>query len=185
MAEHSSTELPSIWLDKLQIREVIERSMRYTDDHAGNRLAELFDVDGVLQVAGTVFSGRESIRTMFAEPEEPAWWEPGRLLRQPGSTHSGSNPVVDIDGDSARAETDLLVLARDREGRAKITLVARYRDRFRRVGGRWLITNRTGVSIARPGEEGTDAEWARALARRPVLRVAGAETDRPVDAPAH
>jgi len=31
-----------------------------------------------------------------------------------------------------------------------------------------LITNRTGVSVARPGEEGTDAEWARALERMPA-----------------
>ena len=84
-----------------------------------------------------------------------------------------------MDGDAATAETDMVTLIRDENGRARITLVARYRDRFRRAqGGRWLITNRTGVSIARPGEEGTDAEWARALAAMPDDVRARLRTDR-------
>ena len=74
---------PQVWVDKLEIRELIERSMRYLDDEAGGRLAELFADDGVLQVAGTG----------------------------------------------------------------------------------WVIVNRTGVSVGRPGDEGTDKEWARALER--------------------
>jgi hypothetical protein len=156
----------SEWVDKLAIRELIERSMRCIDDRAGGALAELFDDDAVLQLAGTVFAGRDAIRNMFPGPDPPRWTEPGHLLEQPGVAHRSSNPVIDVDGDTATAETDLLVLERDREGRARITLVARYRDRLRRVEEhRWVITNRTGVSVARPGEESTDAEWTRALAR--------------------
>lgn len=34
--------VPPVWLDKLEIRELIERSMRYIDDRASGRLAELF-----------------------------------------------------------------------------------------------------------------------------------------------
>jgi ketosteroid isomerase-like protein len=158
--------VPSAWVDKLEIREVIERSMRYIDDQAGARLGALFDEDAVLQLAGTVFAGREAIGKMFGSADPPHWTEPGELLKQPGGVHRGANPIIDVAGDTATAETDMLVLERDQEGRARITLVARYRDRFRRADdGRWLITNRTGVSIARPGEAGTDAEWARALAR--------------------
>jgi ketosteroid isomerase-like protein len=159
--------LASEWVDKLEIREVIERSMRYIDDQAGRRLAALFDEDAVLQLAGTVFAGREAIGNMFrSSADPPRWTEPGELLKQPAGVHRGSNPVIDVDGDTATAETDMLVLERDQEGRARITLVARYRDRFRRSDdGRWVITNRTGVSVARPGEAGNDAEWARALAR--------------------
>lgn len=161
--------VPPNWLDKLEIRETIERSMRYIDDHAGQRLAELFDEDGVLQLAGTVFAGRDAIRTMFSTPEPSPWTEPGQLLKQPRAAHRGTNVIIDIDGDIATAETDLLVLERDEEGRARIALVGRYRDRFRRCrDGHWVITNRTGVSIARPGEAGTDSEWARALARMPA-----------------
>ncbi len=45
-------------------------------------------------------------------------------------------------------------------------LVGRYRDRLRkRDDGQWVFVERTGVSLARPGEAGTDSEWQRALAR--------------------
>ena len=172
------TSVPSAWVDKLEIREVIERSMRHIDDQAGERLAALFDDDAVLQLAGTVFRGRDAIGKMFRAADPPHWTEPGELLKQPAVVHRGANPVIDVDGDTATAETDLLVLERDAEGRARITLVARYRDRLRRSDdGRWLITNRTGVSVARPGEAGTDAEWARALARMPDETRAKFRTD--------
>jgi len=71
----------------------------------------------------------------------------------------------------------MLVLERDEAGKAKIVLVARYRDRLRRRDGRWVITNRTGVSIARPGEAGTDAEWSRALERMPAEKRAAFRMD--------
>lgn len=168
---HGTVAVPREWLDKLEIRELIERSARHIDDRASDRLAALFDEDGVLQLAGTVFAGRQAIRAMFTPagtPDPPSWTEPGQLLKQPAAAHRMSNPVIDVHGDRATAETDLLVLEREESGRARITLVARYRDRLRRLeDGRWVITNRTGVSLSRPGEEGTDAEWARALERMP------------------
>jgi len=47
-------------------------------------------------------------------------------------------------------------------------LIGRYQDRLRRRrDGRWVITNRTPVSVARPGEERTDAGWQRVFARMP------------------
>jgi uncharacterized protein (TIGR02246 family) len=49
-----------VWIDKLEIRELIERLMRYMDDGDGERIAEQFAEDGVLQVAGTVFAGRDA-----------------------------------------------------------------------------------------------------------------------------
>ena len=92
--------------------------MRYIDDKAGARFAALFDEDAVLQLAGTVFSGRLAIQAMFKEPDPSHWSEAGKLLTQPGSTHRSSNPIIDIDGDRATAETDLLVLAHDRRAAA-------------------------------------------------------------------
>jgi ketosteroid isomerase-like protein len=160
------------WIDKLAIREVLERYMRYNDDGDAARIAELFDEDAAFQVMGNVVVGREAIRAMFeplgAAGERARWSDPGHLFEQPRSVHLSSNPVIDVDGDLATAETDFLVVGRDEAGRAKLQLVGRYRDRLRRGGnGRWVITCRTGVSVAKPGEAGTDADWQRAIATMP------------------
>jgi uncharacterized protein (TIGR02246 family) len=160
------------WIDKLEIRELIERALRYIDDYDGDALAALFAEEGVMQLAGMVFAGRDAIRSMFPQPASQPWTEPGQLLKQPAAAHWSSNPVITIDDDTATAETDMIVIERDENGKAVITLAARYRDRLRRIDGRWLIVNRTGVSIARRGEEGTDAEWKRALGRMtPEMRA--------------
>jgi uncharacterized protein (TIGR02246 family) len=157
------------WVDKLEIRELIERSVRAIDDQDSGALAEMFEEDGVLQLAGTAFAGREALRAMFQGHASPrAWTEPGRLLVQPGGMHLTGNPVIVVEGDDATAETDMVTLVRGEDGRAKTTLLARYRDRLRRGDdGRWRLRSRTGVSIGTPDEIGTDAEWARALARMP------------------
>ena len=166
MSEYSALDR---WIDKLEIREIIERSVRHIDDQDAAALAQLFDEDGVLQLAGTVIAGREALRAMFGGAGvSPKWTTPGELLKQPGVMHLTTNPVIDVDGDAATAETDMITLRRDQEGKAKITLLARYRDRLRRTDdGHWLISSRTGVSLAVPGDEGTDAEWTRAIAKMP------------------
>jgi hypothetical protein len=159
------------WLDKLAIRDLLERYMRYNDDRAADRIAELFDEDAVFQVVGQVVEGRTAIREFFAPlgVTDPApWTDAGELLKQPGSVHLCANPVIDLDGDAATSELDFQVVRRDQEGLPVTVLIGRYRDRLRRrEDGRWVIKNRTAVSVARPGEERSDAEWQRVLARMP------------------
>jgi ketosteroid isomerase-like protein len=159
------------WEDKLAIREMLERYMRYNDDGALDRLVALFDADAVFQVMGSVHRGHDEIRAFLAADgvfadDKPRWTDPDQLFRQPRSMHLSSNPVIDLDGDTATAESEFVVMRRDDDGRARVTLVGRYRDRLRKNDeGRWVFVHRTGVSLARPGEAGTDSEWQRALAR--------------------
>jgi ketosteroid isomerase-like protein len=156
------------WIAKLEIREVIEHYMRLNDDRAADEIVELFDESARMQVMGRVLVGRDEIGALYRTEAGPLpdWTEPGALFLQPGSSHVSSNPIIHVDGDTATAETDFLVVRRAADGRASCELAGRYRDRLRRTDdGRWVITVRTGVSIARPGEEGTGAEWQRVLER--------------------
>ena len=164
------------WIDKLEIRELLECYMRHNDDRAADKLVELLDENVQFQVMGRVYSGRNAVRDLISlEPDDPRpWTDPGELMKQPGSAHISANPVIDINGDTATAETDFVVFGRDAGGTARVSLLGRYRDhlRRRREDGRWVITERTAVSVARPGDERSDNEWQHAL------RVADVEDQR-------
>jgi hypothetical protein len=137
----------------------------------------LFTEDATFQFFGRVLVGRDAISEYFAGvfPAPSAHWtDGGSLFVQPRSVHISSNPMIAVTGDAATAETDFQVVQRNPDGRAEVTLVGRYRDRFRRDAhtGDWLIECRTGVSVARPGDEGTDAEWRRAIERmEPAMKA--------------
>jgi hypothetical protein len=130
-------------LDKLAIREVLERYMRFNDDRAADRIAELFDENAIFQVVGRLVVGRDAIREFFggADEQPKPWTERGELLKQPPSVHLSANPVIDVDGDTATSELDFLVVGRGED------------------------TSRVGVSVARPGDARTDNEWQQVFAR--------------------
>ncbi len=144
------------WLDRLEIRDVLERYMRYNDDGDAERLTSLFHQDATFQTAGQTHQGRDAIaalfRGAFSDNPPARWTEEGNLFTQPRSLHIGANPVIDLDVDRATAETDFQVVTRDAEGHSVISLIGRFRDRMRRSGdGAWLIECRTIVSVARQG----------------------------------
>ena len=158
------------WADKLAIKELLERYMRYNDDGALDRLISLFDEEAVYQVSGHIVKGHDELRAFFGGAgfvdNQPLWTDDGALYNEPRSIHLNSNPIIEVDGDTATSEVDFTVLSRDAEGHTKIDLIGRYRSQHRRdENGNWLFTMRTGVSSARKGNEYTNAEWSRALAK--------------------
>jgi uncharacterized protein (TIGR02246 family) len=48
------------WLDRLEIRDVIERYMRYNDDGDAERLMSLFHEDATFQTSGQTHQGRDA-----------------------------------------------------------------------------------------------------------------------------
>jgi ketosteroid isomerase-like protein len=158
------------FFERFAIREVLERYMRVNDDGDIDSALDLFDEDARYQVVGRIFRGHEEIKAFWLSVGWSTgfvpWTEPGRELVQPRSSHISSNPIIDVQGDVATAESDFLVVDRGEDGRAKLVLVGRYRDRLGKgADGRWRFVARTGVSVARPGAAGTDSEWRTVLER--------------------
>jgi hypothetical protein len=143
---------PEVWLDKLAIREVLERFMRCDDDRAMDQLMELFDEAAVFLAGDGEHVGRHAIRAFIARserPDPPHWTAPGELRRQPTTAHLCVNPLIEVDGDLATAESDFVVLMADESARPFPAYAGRFRDRLRRSeSGRWVITHRSSVTLA-------------------------------------
>lgn len=140
--------------EELKIRRVMERYMRWNDDRRLDRMLTLFTPDAKYRVAGVLYEGhaqiREFLRSVGYAEDRPAWTEGDQMWVMPRSAHVMSNPVIDVYGDRATAESDFVVIERNEQGKAAIVLVGRYRDRFERdAAGNWLIADRAGVSMAR------------------------------------
>ena len=145
--------------DKLLIRETLERYMRWNDDNDAGRIVTLFTADAIFRVMGRVYRGVDEIEAFFvgagSRKDKPHWAERGRLSWEPGTAHLCTNPVIELQGDRALVESDFTVISRGRDGRAKIVLAGRYRDAFRRdADGRWLIAERTAVSLHKDARSG-------------------------------
>jgi hypothetical protein len=140
--------------DELAIRRLLEQYMRFNDDRALDRLVSLFAPDAVYRVGGGEHVGHEGMRKFLGsvgfKDGQPRWTDDGQLMVMPRSMHIMSNPIIEIDGDTATSELEFIVMGREENGRAKISLIGRYRDRLRKYPDKgWLITERTGVSIAK------------------------------------
>jgi 3-phenylpropionate/cinnamic acid dioxygenase small subunit len=128
--------------------------MRFNDDKALDRMLTLFAPEAVYRVGGGEHVGHEQIaaflRSIGFREDQPRWTDDDQLMVMPRTTHVMSNPVIEVGGDRASAESDFVVLDRDERGHGRIVLIGRYRDRLRREHeGTWVFTERTGVSLAR------------------------------------
>lgn len=120
-------------VDERGVRDVMLRYARGVDDRDWARVRSCFTVDAF--VKGTGFAGvrDEYLDRLVAGVE-----------RYGVTMHTVGNQLLELDGDSARTETDLV--ARhfgDPDGRKEeLVLGVRYEDQLRRDGDRWVITHR-------------------------------------------
>ena len=110
-------------LHELAIRRVLEHYMRANDDRRLDDLIELFEPEAVFRMRGDTYRGRDEIRSFFESgPDrsaQPRWHEPDQRLVMPRSVHLLANPVIEVTGAVARAESDFVVIDRSGERGAR------------------------------------------------------------------
>jgi uncharacterized protein (TIGR02246 family) len=113
-----------------EIRDLIARYAISYDDHDWDDYAQLWTEDAAFVVNGVAFEGREVMLKFLSEclPDDYV------------GKHMNSNSRIEIaeDGESARAQTDVVWIAQNFEN----SIVARYSDTFVRRDGRWLFARR-------------------------------------------
>ena len=94
------------------------------------RWASLFTEDGrFVRDSGETFEGHEEIHAFASEGFDAA---------MDHSAHVVTNPVVDVEGDTATGRWYLLLFYRDADGNEGWRQ-ATYEDEYRRVDGEWRI----------------------------------------------
>jgi len=113
--------------DDAQIRNTLARFCRLLDDRRFPEVGELFAPRGRM--------GRRAGRDQIVER--------GGLARTPGlfRKHLTGNIVLEVDHDTAAAESDLLLFERLGESPWELRTGV-YRDTLERIDGRWLFTDR-------------------------------------------
>lgn len=122
-------------LDKQEIQEVLARYLRAADRGDADGLAACYLPDAT-EDHGGVYTGTaagyvENIRPVLTHPK-------GRTM------HCMSNVLIDLDGDTAHAESYVVTFSavRTPDGPGHSFVGARLLDRFERRDGRWGIAHR-------------------------------------------
>ena len=103
------------------------------DDDRIDEWIEAFDENATFTAGDTVHRGRDAIKTLATSLSTGAW----------RGVHLLSEPVIDVDGDAARATTDWVYVAPGKTSRFEVRGVARYTDTFvRGADATWRYASR-------------------------------------------
>jgi ketosteroid isomerase-like protein len=121
-------------LDRIAIKDVICLYARGVDRGDMSVIAECFTPDAKLKTPKLTCNNRDEIVAMLPQM--------GQYRAQ---THFMGNQLVEIDGDSAAAETySLAIHVYDRDGaQQEYVMGIRYLDRLALVDGKWRIRERS------------------------------------------
>lgn len=115
------------------VRRTLAAYCQTLDDGRFDEWASLFTDDVVFTVMGHRLVGPDAVRA-FVEPTQQA---------DARGRHMLSEPVIDIDGDTARATTDYAFIAPNH----RVMSAGRYHDELRRESDRWRIAVREIVFL--------------------------------------
>jgi hypothetical protein len=133
------------------IRDLVARYNANGDTGRFDQVVALFAPDAVMDVDGTVYEGREQIRTIFTGAADSLRDRPGpRLLR-----HFTSTLQIDVESETfARARCYYQVLMTH-----GLDHWGRYIDEFAPVDGQWLFSKRREIL-----DGSIEGSWAAAAA---------------------
>ena len=114
--------------DESAIRRLLADYCHLLDDGRVEEWIALFDEDVVFVVMGNRLRGRDDVRSFI----EPTQQEDDR------GRHMLSEPVIEVDGDTARVATDYVFVSRTNT----ILSTGRYLDVMRRAPDRWCFASR-------------------------------------------
>ena len=114
--------------DESAIRRLLADYCHLLDDGRFDEWIVLFDEDVVFIVMGNRLRGRDEVRSFI----EPTQQEDDR------GRHILSEPVIEVDGDTALVATDYVFVSRANT----ILSTGRYLDTMRRTPGRWGFASR-------------------------------------------
>lgn len=114
--------------DESAIRRLLADYCHLLDDGRFDEWIALFDEDVVFVVMGNRLRGRDDVRSFI----EPAQQEDAR------GQHMLGEPVIEVDGDTARVATDYVFVSRANT----ILSTGRYLDVMRRAQDRWCFVSR-------------------------------------------
>src|SRR3954468_2925289 len=146
--------------DHDEIRNLIARYAHAADAHDADAYAALYVEDGALTENGVTVTPRSKIRELVEYARERAASAP-----QPsGTKHLQLNSVLDIDGDQARAVTDLVAVTLDPREGFRIRGCGTYTDEIvRDHDGHWRFKSRTVSWFKDAGPDPLNPGFARGM----------------------
>ena len=146
----ADTKVSSYAEDRAQIEDLQARYMFALDFRDLDKYALTFTEDGILDIVGMKWQGREEIKKAIQRPQEaapeakeaPAAKEKPALYPSTGR-HNITNIVLKIDGDKATGRAYWFHYGNNNpERKASLDSYGHYEDELVKVNGQWLFSKR-------------------------------------------
>jgi 3-phenylpropionate/cinnamic acid dioxygenase small subunit len=118
--------------DERAIQRLMARYCQLVDDGAFDELPHLWTDDAELALRGETATGPVAIVAVIAGLQTP----------ERRGLHVGANAIVDVEGDTARSESDFVFMRREGGPDPIVKFIGRYIDSFVRTRDGWRFRRR-------------------------------------------